>query len=86
MTEFKDKRLAAGIKQTDLSSMTGIPVRTIKNYETGKTTPNTYRAQILADSLGVNVKAIFPLKDLVKAEDLLPSLTGGKTSLLEKTP
>ncbi|MCF0110393.1 MAG: helix-turn-helix transcriptional regulator [Erysipelotrichaceae bacterium] len=45
MTNLKRRRLAAGISQSQLAQITGIPVRTIQQYEQGQKDINRARAE-----------------------------------------
>ncbi len=44
-TNLKRKRLAAGLSQSQLATVTGIPVRTIQQYEQGRKDVNKARAE-----------------------------------------
>ncbi len=44
-TNLKKKRLAAGLSQSQLAKLTGIPVRTIQQYEQGQKDINKARAE-----------------------------------------
>ena len=44
-TNLKRKRLAAGLSQSRLADMAGVPVRTIQQYEQGQKDINKARAE-----------------------------------------
>lgn len=49
-SHLKSARLAAGLSQTAMSAATGIPVRTIQDWEAGKRIPPEWAQRyILAD-------------------------------------
>ena len=52
---IRDLREDASLKQSELAAATGIDQRTISNYETGKTCPDSYALIKLADFFGVSV-------------------------------
>lgn len=52
---IKDLREDANLKQSELAQATGIDQRTISNYETGKTCPDSYALIKLADYFGVSI-------------------------------
>jgi len=59
-TALKKIRKRSGYRQIDFAMKTGMPVRTIQNYEAGARVPNAFNAQRLADALGVEVRDIYP--------------------------
>lgn len=52
---IKDLREDRDMRQSDLALATGIDQRTISNYETGKTTPDSVALIALADFFGVSI-------------------------------
>lgn len=52
---IKDLREDANLKQAELAQATGIDQRTISNYETGKTNPDSYALIKLADFFQVSI-------------------------------
>ncbi len=52
---IKDLREDANLRQIDLSQAVGIDQRTISNYETGKTYPDSYALIKLADFFHVSI-------------------------------
>jgi putative transcriptional regulator len=61
MAALKINRLAAGVTQKLLSEKSGVPLRSIKYYESGERIPDVLTAQRLAAALGVSVSDIYPL-------------------------
>lgn len=54
MNRIRELREDRDLRQTDVSSATGIDQRTLSNYETGKTNPDSYAIIKLADYFGVS--------------------------------
>ncbi len=52
---IRDLREDMDLRQSDLAKATGIDQRTISNYETGKTNPDSYALITLADFFNVSV-------------------------------
>jgi len=52
---IRDLREDMDLRQSDLAKKTGIDQRTISNYETGKTAPDSYALIRLADFFGVSI-------------------------------
>lgn len=52
---IKDLREDANMRQIDLANSVGIDQRTISNYETGKTYPDSFALIKLADFFGVSI-------------------------------
>ena len=52
---IKDLREDRDMRQSDLATATGIDQRTISNYETGKTYPDSYALIKLADFFDVSI-------------------------------
>ena len=52
---IRDLREDANLKQAELAEATGIDQRTISNYETGKTHPDSYALIKLADYFQVSI-------------------------------
>lgn len=52
---IRDLREDRDMRQSDLARATGIDQRTISNYETGKTSPDTYALIKLADFFNVSI-------------------------------
>lgn len=54
MNRIRELREDRDLRQTDVSQATGIDQRTLSNYETGKTNPDSYAIIKLADYFGVS--------------------------------
>lgn len=55
MNRIRDLREDRDLRQSDLAEATGIDQRTISNYETEKTFPDSYALIRLADFFGVSI-------------------------------
>jgi len=55
MNRIKELREDRDLRQSDLAKATGIDQRTISNYETGKSNPDSYALIKLADFFGVSI-------------------------------
>ena len=55
MNRIKDLREDMDLRQIDVANATGIDQRTLSNYETGKTNPDSYALIRLADFFGVSI-------------------------------
>ena len=55
MNRIRELREKRELRQIDLSRETGIDQKTISNYETGKTNPDSYALIRLADFFGVSI-------------------------------
>lgn len=55
MNRIKALRENLGLRQVDISNETGIDQKTISNYETGKTNPDSYALIRLADFFNVSI-------------------------------
>ncbi len=55
MNRIRELREERELRQIDLSHATGIDQKTISNYETGKTNPDSYALIRLADFFGVSI-------------------------------
>ena len=49
--EIKEARLAAGLTQKSMSEQTGIPMRTIGDWETGHRRPSDWVAALVIEKL-----------------------------------
>ncbi len=58
MNRLRELREKAGIRQIDVANETGIDQKTLSNYETGKTNPDSYALIKLADFFNVSVDYI----------------------------
>ena len=55
MNRIKELREDKDMRQSDLAKATGIDQRTISNYETGKSNPDSYALIKFADFFGVSI-------------------------------
>lgn len=55
MNRIKDLREDRDLRQIDVANATGIDQKTLSNYETGKTNPDSYSLTKLADFFKVSV-------------------------------
>jgi len=60
ITELKKARIERGIRQYKIAADSGISIRALQNYESGKRSPDVCTAQYIANILGVEVKDLFP--------------------------
>lgn len=55
MNRIRELREAASLRQIDVAKATGIDQKTLSNYETEKTNPDSYSLIQLADFFGVSI-------------------------------
>ncbi len=55
MNRIRELRERKGLRQIDVAEATGIDQKTLSNYETGKTNPDSYALIRLADFFGVSI-------------------------------
>lgn len=55
MNRIRDLREDMDLRQVDVAKATGIDQKTLSNYETGKTNPDSYALIKLADFFGVTI-------------------------------
>lgn len=55
MNRIRELRENAGLRQIDVANATGIDQKTLSNYETGKTNPDSYSLIKLADFFDVSI-------------------------------
>ena len=55
MNRIRDLREDMDLRQIDVAKATGIDQKTLSNYETGKTNPDSYALIKLADFFGVTI-------------------------------
>lgn len=55
---IKDLRENRDLRQSDVAKATGIDQRTLSNYETGKTNPDSYALIRLADFFDVSIDSL----------------------------
>lgn len=64
MNRIKALREDRDLRQVDVASATGIDQRSLSNYETGKTNPDSYAIKRLADFFGVTCDYLLGASDL----------------------
>ena len=82
---IRDLREDRDLRQTDVSKATGIDQKTLSNYETGKTSPDSYALIRLADFFGVSIDYLVGRTelDIKSKEDLTSRLEGMKNMIDE---
>lgn len=55
MNRIRELRENVGLRQIDVAKATGIDQKTLSNYETGKTNPDSYSLIQLADFFDVSI-------------------------------
>lgn len=55
MNRIRELRENAGLRQIDVANVTGIDQKTLSNYETEKTNPDSYALIRLADFFNVSI-------------------------------
>ena len=71
MNRIRDLREDRDLRQSDLAQATGIDQRTISNYETGKSNPDSYALIKLADFFNVSIDYLVgrTQRDFYNSED-----------------
>ena len=64
MHRIKELREDRDLRQADVSAATGIDQRTLSNYETGKTNPDSFAIIKLAEFFGVSCDYLLGVNDL----------------------
>ena len=64
MNRIKDLREDMNLRQIDVAKRTGIDQRTLSNYETGKTYPDSYAIIKLAEFYGVTCDYLLGVSDI----------------------
>lgn len=64
MNRIKDLREDMNLRQIDVAQKTGIDQRTLSNYETGKTNPDSYAIIKLAEFYGVTCDYLLGVTDV----------------------
>lgn len=63
MNRIKDLREDADLKQSELAQAVGISQKTLSNYETGKTNPDSYAIIKLAEFFNVSTDYLLGVED-----------------------
>lgn len=58
LTEIKERRMALGLKQEDLSEMAGVSLATIKDIDRGVGNPSVKTIEKIANILGLELKLV----------------------------
>ncbi len=64
MHRIKELREDRDLRQCDVAAATGIDQRTLSNYETGKTNPDSYAIIKLAEFFGVTCDYLLGVNDV----------------------
>ena len=64
MNRIKALREDRDLRQSDVANATGIDQRTLSNYETGKTNPDSFAIIKLADFFGVSCDYLLGVNDI----------------------
>ena len=64
MHRIKELREERDLRQSDVAAATGIDQRTLSNYETGKSNPDSYAIIKLADFFGVTCDYLLGVNDV----------------------
>ena len=80
---IKDLREDRDLRQTDVAEATGIDQRTLSNYETGKTNPDSFALIRLVDFFDVSIDYLLGRTNLRKdtADDVLQELQAARSML-----
>ena len=64
MNRIKELREDRDLRQSDVAAATGIDQRTLSNYETGKTNPDSFAIIKLSEFFGVSCDYLLGVNDL----------------------
>lgn len=64
MNRIKELRENMNLRQIDVAQKTGIDQRTLSNYETGKTNPDSYAIIKLSEFYGVSCDFLLGVSDI----------------------
>lgn len=70
MNRIKDLREDMNLRQIDVAQKTGIDQRTLSNYETGKTNPDSYAIIKLAEFYGVTCDYLLGVSDVSRVGNI----------------
>lgn len=78
MNRIRDLRIDRDLRQIDVANATGIDQKTLSNYETGKTNPDSYAIVKLAEFFGVTTDYLLGITpfDTKRSDDLKKLLDG----------
>lgn len=82
---IKDLREDRDVRQSDVAKATGIDQRTLSNYETGKTNPDSYALIRLADFFDVGIDYLVGRTNIMHddASDVAAALENARKALDE---
>ena len=82
---IKDLREDRDLRQSDAAKATGIDQRTLSNYETGKTNPDSYALIKLADFFDVSIDYLVGRTNIMRddASDVAAALENARKALDE---
>ena len=83
MNRLRELRENLGLRQIDVSNATGIDQKTLSNYETGKTNPDSYALISLANFFNVSIDYIVGRTEisLFNSEDVSKKIDSIKKDL-----
>lgn len=83
MNRIRDLREDRDLRQIDVANVTGIDQQTLSNYETGKTSPDSYAIIKLAEFFGVTCDYLLGVTDrnLANNSDVLNEIEDIKKRL-----
>ena len=85
MNRIKELREKAGLRQIDVATATCIDQKTLSNYETGKTNPDSYSLIRLADFFDVSIDYLLgridTLYPTISKEDICKKIDNIKKEL-----
>ena len=64
MNRIKELREERELRQSDVAAVTGIDQRTLSNYETGKTNPDSFAIIKLAEFFGVSCDYLLGVNEI----------------------
>ncbi len=76
MNRIRDLREDRDLRQIDVANATGIDQKTLSNYETGKTNPDSFAIIALAKFFGVTTDYLLGLteKSIMTKQDIIKSI------------
>lgn len=85
MNRIRDLREDRDLRQVDVSEAIGIDQRTLSNYETGKTNPDSFAIIKLADFFGVSADYLLGRtnNNTINADDIVRKIDKLQSELTE---
>lgn len=85
MNRIKELREDRDLRQIDVATDTGIDQRTLSNYETGKTNPDSFAIIKLAEFFNVSADYLLGIekKDSITVNDIIEKINKLKAELEE---